>query len=324
MKKHMTMLLTLLFLTAQVTGLLANNPEKMDDLETDENAPGVIRVATISSGFHLKGEFPEWLGNYVSDVQDCRQGTCRSDSNLNGTPYFRMTDIVDQQMPKGKLPVRFEAFKIPDAYRQPNRMTPVISALETLKKRNKNRSADRKVHILYLEMSQLVTNSSSKKKESLLRSALQDLREQGVTILTPAGDRGRDVKSGNQKVIPAVYPETITFSALEEVDTPVIGDKKLRLLEESNFGEEIDIGVDLSGYLRRHTRTAAAIAGRRAVQIMVESVKKHGSVPGPEKMKKRLIQKAKNNGPIERINDPDNQDEPILQAEHYYDRNLGE
>lgn len=158
--------------------------------------------------------------------------------------------------------------------------------------------------------------------ENVLHSALKKLHEAETTIIVPAGNQGRKINGKQSKIVPAAFPETITFSALtipspeEEDEKPNQPGKKaetsLQLASFSNYGTEVDLTFHLDFTDPNDTSYAASTGAFAAMNFMAEAIR-HGAREDitPENVRNALLKKAEY--PEEGWkNDPDGKTEGLV------------
>jgi subtilisin family serine protease len=151
-----------------------------------------------------------------------------------------------------------------------------------------------------------------------LHQAICTVVDLGVTVVVAAGNESRDAANA----VPAAYDEVITVSAIDdEYDT---------FASFSNFGADVDVtapGVDiLSAALQPRlfgqysalsgtSFSSPHVAGASALFIR-SYIDAHGSPPTPDQVKQGLLDGAEPAPLLGWPGDPDEIDEPLVDAEN--------
>lgn len=160
----------------------------------------------------------------------------------------------------------------------------IMNRLEEVALRNQRTDGrSQNVHLLYLGASQVLT---SRKKQTALQKAVRNVVETGTTIVVPAGDQRRAIRSSvnNSMVVPAAYSETITVASFT-LDT----DPDPLMYPKNNVGPEIDL---YDPAVTGGTRASALDVTRRVVNYVKEAYEKSGNIPGSKTVLKAIHQQT--------------------------------
>lgn len=295
MKKYVFVLLLLVSLLGHHTFVFAGKQSNPKSSSTTTNLEHPVKIAVISSSLGKDTLHQDQHPLLIEHTSLPAQAHTE-------VPH-QLFDIMSDQR---ELPVRFLSWATES---DTSSIAHKKQALDQIDAYNQNRPNHDRIHIVYIDGNLTVPSDSSP-----LRGAIQKLHRQGTVVITPADAEHNDVNGSSSRVIPAVYPETISVSAVRRKNS------RWTLSRFSSFGEEVDLTYKTkifpfySPRASHEPEYAASVTVQATARLMTDARRKTGNVPTPKTVRKQLIAQAdharahKNGWKY----DPDNQAEPML------------
>lgn len=323
--RHIFSLLTMLLISGsflQMESTLAGHeePEKtppvFDRIQpVDRDLPYEhIQVALLDSGVREKYSSISQILDQILDTQKSFISSNQDDSGSDHRAHA--SRILDHLTLYGDVRPAVQDLQVIPDFGAP-RSGDVIAAMDWLLQR----SDEHQPHIALINSTFTIPTSGEK---SAFHTAVQKLRETGTTVIVPAGDDARNIRTKDSEVLPAAYTEVLTFSALHHVtssspDQPH-PEPRSKLTEYSNYGQEVDFTDHLLKSQPQGTSFSAVTGGFAAMHYIAEALYKGAE----EKITPSLIQQAMEaqaHQPEEGwANDPDGSTEPLVNPQTDYQR----
>lgn len=246
---------------ASLSFAVAQDPDPIS-----EEAYGNVRVAIIDSGFNPNSN----PGKQIAPLIQKRKSFVPSRTNEHLSTELHGTEVAYHITSHGRRNLKLYMLDVMSSPSQETSQAALIDALDWIVRFNENQSGT--INAAYFPLTMPALNQS----KDLLRKSVNRVFQSGTTLIVPAGDQDRPIKTRNTSMVPAAYENTLTTGGIRVLDGET--NVKVEYAPDSNYGAPVDVVTFFERYPANDSITPdrtsswnAATATRVTSNLIAES-----------------------------------------------------